>query len=491
MSAWDRIRAWFVKENKVTTEVGPKHNRISQFESPWVRFGERKALWRDLQAMDRNEPIVHTAADFLARFSTTFTDDRTETGFYLDGPEDEIGPLGPLAAMLQADAAEFVRYMVKFGDLFAENIFDEKRNLRRVKMFPYSYQINVNTDSFGRMLTGDPAQAMRERKPGIAAYDQVDENGFLIAAFHPYQITQFSFGSKQGLPYAEPMMACIVSASKRLRAMRDGLSIARLDRAYQTRLHRIPVPKGLNPKEAQDKVDAYKLTMTKDLTIPYDTDTADFKLAGRETPNMACTDLYTLRIYTDDGKMIDGDVVNLPADNANLQNLEDVFLLVREVLCGTGVPADFLNLSVGQRAFIDKMSSERREGFLYLCASLSQAYLAGVKSILELQWLLWGKMPSETSYRVVGPRISPREAEIAAKIDLQRANTAVLWSQLGLPEDLIGSIPLQLSPEDIDKWIEARKEAAERAAMIAAGQEEPREPQAEEDLARWSLRRSI
>jgi hypothetical protein len=50
---------------------------------------------------------------------------------------------------------------------------------------------------------------------------------------------------------------------------------------------------------------------------------------------------------------------------------------------------------------------------------------------------------------------------------------------------------LQLSPEDIDKWIEARKEAAERAAMIAAGQEEPREPQAEEDLARWSLRRSI
>lgn len=458
-----KLRNLLVKEPE-TTETGPKGDRLTTFSSPWTRFYDRKNLWNDIQTMDRDETIIATALNFIARFSTQFTDGTPQTGFVIEGPDDELEILDPLALLLQGNAFEHVRYMTKFGDLFAENVVDSDLNLVNVKMFPYSYQVNKNVDKFGRLRTGDPVEVMRMRAVDTAAYDQVDDNGSLLAAFHPYQIAHFSFGNKQGLQYTEPMLAPVISPCKRLRSMEDGLAIARITRAYQTRVHKIPVPMGSTEDEIKKKIAQYAENMTRDTTVPYDTSVGDFKVSSRQAP-LAVTDFYEARMFAGDGKTVDGDVTNLPADSANLENLEDIYLLLRRVLCGTGVPADFLNLSVGQRAFVDKTSAEKREAFLYLCQAVQMAYHLGVRGLCELQMLLHGRMPWETSYRIVQPRISPREAETAAKIDLTRANTALLWTNMGVPYEIVGPKVLQMTPAEVQKWV------ASGGKVVPAGQD--------------------
>lgn len=452
MGLIERIKA-LVGIKPETSETGPKSDRVIQFNSPWNRFYQRKALWRDLELMDKDDAIVARGLDFIARVSTQFVEGEKPTGFRIEAPENEEKILKLLVESLQRDAFEFVRYMVKQGDMFAEVVIDESMTVTRLKMFPYSYQINLNTDQFGRLNNGDPKVAMQTRAQGLAAYDQLDDHGHLIAAFHEFQIVQFSFGNKQGLSYTEPHLGPGVSVAKRLRAIEDALAVARLTRAYDRTVHHVPIPLGTNEAGIAQKIKQYKEIMSTDTTVPYDTNSAEFKVASKESPPAVDTAFFIPRIYTPEGKTVDGDVTNLEASNPNLHQLEDVYLLIRRLLAAIGVPADFLNLSVGQKSFIDKSSPERREAFLYLCCAVQTAYKMGLQWALEFQLLLHGILPWDTEFEIIMPQLSPNEADVAATIGLKRANTAVMWASIGVPKEIIGGIVLKMSVPEVDKWI--------------------------------------
>jgi len=456
MGLLDRIKlakaALFGNEPE-TTETGPKSDRVLQFTAPWGRFYQRKALWRDLELMDKDDAIIARGLDFISRVSTQFVEGEKPTGFLVNAPENEETLLAPLVRSLQRESFEFVRYMVKQGDMFTEVVVDESMTVSQLKMFPYSYQIEKNTDEFGRLLNGDPKVAMDKRVSGFAAYDQLSDTGQLLAAFNKWQIIQFSFGNKQGLNYAEPHLGPAVSVAKRLRAIEDGLAVARLTRAYPRTVHKIPIPASVNKDEVAKKIKEYKEMAGTDTTVPYDTTSAEFKVASKEAPPAVDTAFFIPRFWLPDGKTVDGDVTSLEADNPNLQNLEDVYLLIRRLLAAIGVPADFLNLAVGQKSFIDKASPERREAFLYLCCAVQTAYQVGLQWALEFQLLLHGIPPWDAQFEIVMPQLNPNEADVAATIGLKRANTAVMWASIGVPKEIIGGQVLKMSPVEVDKWL--------------------------------------
>ena len=458
---WERIKQWFSPPGP-TSEVGPKgERRVEYLASPWVRFYQRKNQWTDLDMMDKQEAPVARGLDFLARFATTFVDGEEGVGFRLEGPDDELKVLNPLVSLLQADSFELCRYPLKFGDAFAENVVDENGFIQRVKLFPRSYEIAKNVDEFGRLMTGSPRQAMRERKPGVAAYDQCDDYGILLAAFDPYQIIHFSFGTRQGEQYTEPHLGPAISLCKRIRHTMDQMSISRMDGTQAPEVHGIPVPIGASQKEVAAKIKEYRAQMGSDTRVPYDTGTTEFRISAQSTPPSADRRIYIPLLYNPhDGRTIAGTVTRLAADNPYLENLEDVMLLVRWLLCAIGVPADFLNLSVGQRAFIDKTTPEKREAFLYLCCALQQSFVRGIRSILDLQLLLQGQNPLKAQYRVIMPRINPREAEVAANINLKRAQTALYWQQLGIPAELTGERVLKMTPQQVAIWVQSAGEVA-------------------------------
>lgn len=454
------VRDWAAKvwrslvgSSPETTELGQKGGRTHYFQSPWVRFYQRKALWNDLDTMDKDDPIAARGLDFIARFATQF--ERGESvGFMLEGPEDELALLNPLANRLQPDVFEWTRYATKFGDNFIELVVSEDMEVVGAKMFPYSYQINVNKDKYGGLMTGDPQAAMKTKTAGLAAYDQLDDNGQLVAAFWPLQIVQLGFGNKQGLSYHEPLLACFTSGWKRLRATEDSLAIGRLTRSWPQRIHRIPVPLGLREDEVAGKIRQYRDMIGSDVTVPYDESTSEFAMSSRDTPPAVDTAYYLPRHYTADGtRTVDGDVENLEAANPNLNALEDVYLLLRRFLCAMGVPADFLNLSVGQRAFIDRTTPEKREAFLYTECALQLALRGALRQIFDTQLLLHGINPLQAQYQIVLPPISPFEVEVATNIQLKRAQTAIMWQTLGIPTEVVGRKVLQMSQSEIQAWV--------------------------------------
>ncbi len=449
-------------EKPATTEVGTKSERLTLLQSPWTRHYARKGLWKDIELLDDDEVIVARGLDFIARFATQFVhyapdESLPPAGFQVEAPDNEMAMLEPLITIMQRQAYENVRYMVKFGDLFSEIVLDTATgDIANVKMFPYAYQLQINTDKYGSLLAGDPRVAMKTQKPGIAAYEQRDDFGNMFAAFWPYQIAHWGFGPTQGKSYHKPMLGPVISPAKRLRAIEDGISIARLDRAYQTRVHHVPVPEGLGPDEELKTLSEYRDAMTQDVSAPYDTNTSDFRMSSQEAPYQADTDIYVTRKYLEDGKIIDADVTAIAADSANLENLQDVFLLIRRVLCGVQVPADFLNLAVGQRSFIDKTTPEKREAFLYLGLSVQGDYVPNLRALFQLQLLLSGHPnPFAAEFRIILPRISPREAEVSARIDVTRATTAAIWQSLGIPREISGRKVLQMTATEIEKWVQS------------------------------------
>lgn len=453
-------------EKRETTEGGPKTDRTRFWTNNWIRSSVRKGLWDDIEKIDRDEIVVARGFDFVTRFAITFSDDLWDddaaVGFRIESPnQQELDILAPIVRVLQENAFERVRYRVKFGDDFHEVVADpDLRIIANHKLFPYSYQIERNEDRFGRLLAGDPNEAMRLSKPGIAAFDQMDDYGKLLAAFWAVQITQGGFGPKQGLRYCEPLIGPAISSCKRFRSAKDALAIARLTRAWPTKIVPVPMPEGVEPQEAMERIREAADMMGVETTVPYDTDSGNFYVKSTDTPDAVDTTLFYPILYTQDGKMIDAQIKNLPADNPNLNALEDINLMVREIVCALTVPADSLNLSVGQRTFVDKMDPAKREAFLYVARAVQRSDRMVIQSVLDLQLVCHGRNPLKAKYSIVQPRINPREAEISANIDLKRAQTMAIWMKYGIPREVAGNRILQLHPADLEKWVQSEGEIA-------------------------------
>ena len=467
MSFFGKIAA-FLKRGETsvkTQEVGVKSgSKYFEYQSPWSRFANKKKLWDDLHDMDTEEPIVARGLDNIAGL-VTISDDDNITGFNIEGGDRELAALEPLVvnSNLKGQSFDLVRSMVLNGDHFLELVADERMLIARVKQFPYSWQMDVNWDEYGNLCNGNPNTAMLGYASTMAyrgtppAYTQKNSIGQSVAAFYPHQIVQMSFGFKGGLQYAEPLLACATPIWKRLRAKEDGLAAARLSRAYSQRIQRVPMPLGTTRDAVQNNLIEYREGISKDIVASYDSINTQFDMVSSEVPPSVDTDYYLPRMYTPDGsKVVDGDIENLEADNPHLTDIEDIYLDIRRLICAMGVPSKYLNLDVGQKAFLDKSSEEAREAFAYLILRVTRVYRSTLKQIFDLQLLLSGINPLTADYQIITPTsLPPSATRTAAQIDTLRSQTAMMWAKLGMPVEVIGSRALRLTAGELDQWMKA------------------------------------
>jgi len=448
--AWQALFSSSGEEYGPKSTEGPLYNNLAV---PWVRFDQRKKLWIDLMDMDEQDSIPARALDIITRFAVIFPDEELQ-GFKLDAPPNELDILEPLAVLFQENSFEWARCMVHWGSHFVEIITDDDFNIVRLKPFPYPYQIQINTDEYGNLRHDDPDKVMKNNKMYVAAYEQYNDNQQLLAAFYPYQILHLGFGVTHGKVYYEPILACVTGVWKRLRAKEDGLAIARLVRAFPQRIHKIPVPIGATAEQTWNKISEYRNSMNVDTLVGYDSTNTRFRLVERQAPTAVDTDYYITRLYTPDGsRIVDGDIENLDASNPYLENLDDIYLDLRRVICALQTPMTYLNMRVGQKSFIDKSTEGEEESFAYLIKHVQHAYLKGVRQVFDLQLLLHGINPLTAKYTLIPPRISPSESQKSSRIDNLRAQTALMWAKLGLPPEVIGSQILNLSSAQIAAWM--------------------------------------
>lgn len=479
-------RMWhqITKTNKVDTEVlysagGNNKTGPSNFEMPWVLPDNRKDVCLAINMMDKHDSLVANAMDTYATFASCWKNASmvNNFGFKIEIASDEndissakkeLTPeekkaLDILHTMiadtgLNANTKEFMRSMAKYGDLFTELVFDDKNNIKRIKMFPEPWTIIRNEDTYGRLKTGDPEITMEDpsKHRDDSAFIQVDDADNVIAAFYPYQIVQWSYGRKGGKKYSESIFAGVVTPWKRLYAQEDSLAFARLSRAFDKMIHRIPISAGTTPQEAADIVEKYRKTMTTDETISYDSTNEIFEIQSARNPLSVTTDFYLARFYTDDGKTIDGDIENMKGGTTSLDNINDIYWGMNRILGGMGVPMTYLNMRVGgMKSFVDKTPEDAKEAFATSVIALQDAHEKGLREIFDLQLVLKGILPESINYRIVYPKIMSNSVLDMNSITHTNAASAKIWMDLGVPPEIVGIKLLGLTPQEVEVWIQS------------------------------------
>lgn len=490
MNVFTRMWKTLVGTNKIDTEVlhsagGNSKPSPSNFKMPWVLSDSRKNVCLDINMMDKHDSLVANAIDTYATFASCWKNVSmvNNFGFKVEIASDENDissakkqltseekkALDILHTMventgLNANTKEFMRSMTKYGDLFTELVFDDKNNIKRIKMFPEPWTIIRNEDEYGRLKTGDPKVTMEDpsKHRDDSAFIQVDDAGNVTAAFYPYQIVQWSYGRKGGNKYSESIFAGVVTPWKRLYAQEDSLAFARLSRAFDKMIHRIPISTGTTPQEAADIVEKYRKTMTTDQTISFDNTNEIFEVQSADNPLSVTTDFYLARFYTDDGKTIDGDIENMKGGTTSLDNINDIYWGMNRILGGMGVPMTYLNMRVGgMKAFVDKTPEDAKEAFATSVIALQDAHERGLREIFDLQLVLKGILPENINYRIVYPKIMSNSVLDMNSITHTNAASAQIWIGLGIPPEIVGSKLLDLTPQEIETWVASLNENAE------------------------------
>ena len=478
---------------------GPANRGMGNLVMPWVRWDSRKKLEEDLVFMDKNSPIVARMLDRTADYATIFDEDEgLPLGFKIQTAEGDgeqptaiqkkgvavVNEMVERVNLTGQSCWDTMRGMVGKGNVFTEVVLDkDTEHIAAVRQFRNSWQIEKNLDNSGNLKAGDPVEAVRDpKKSHEAAYIQIDEIGKVIAAFWPYQMNHWTFGPLGGNIYAEPVGAAGIKAFKRLDAGMDSLGVARVVRAWDTNVHIIPIPAGLSGDEVAEKIQEYQYSMEQDETTTYDSSSGNFQSTPKYSPFDVSRDIYVPEFYTTDGKVVAGDIKKLLPSTAALQHLEDLELGINLLVCTFGVPIEILGLDIGKKPMVDKTAPLGMEAFSKYLRRLQFNHATGLKALFDLELLLNGINPMQPLYKIMYPGISPQTAEANAKILLTKGQTALYYSKMMVPEELIGKKALDFDANDVAVWKanvqkkETEAKAAQAAQAKAIGVEPKKAP---------------
>ena len=445
------IKKLFNKTEETSKGLGLVKKSHWEVETPWQVYEDRKNLWNDYQHIDLHSALVARALDVIAEFCTTFPEP-TATGIYAEADSDEISTvLNQMINRLSFNhsAFEYVRYMVKFGEMFHEIVLNsDEKGINRSKFFPYSYQILINWDEFGRLKQGDPT--IGKTQPEFSAYEQCDEANEIIAAFWPSQIVQFKGGVAQGERYPTALLYPARNLYRNLEIKQNCLVLNQMARLQHKLIARVPILAG-SPTAVQDEImKNFADSFSEKKTIYSDTGGTVLTTTVGQAEKTSIDTIFTPRIYTEDGKIIDYGFEALKIIDDLEADLEDLKLDMALLLARLGVPAKYLNLNLS-RSFITK-EEEPNEAFLRFIRRIQSNYMQGVATVCQYELVLKGIDPTKNIFDLIMPKMSWLSTQSVAKTELLRANTAAIWSKLGLPPEIIAKNFINLSAEDIKKW---------------------------------------
>ncbi len=459
-------------------------------ELPWETEFSRKRQFEDIEAMDRDDGIISRCLDLIAERATVGEGDRfaywfktRDTVFDKDSVErsDNVKLVEEAVRILNnmllrtgintsARAWDDIRAIVKFGNWFWEITFGipgrtdnirlfQRRSVNdtpyisRVKPFPYPYQIVCNVDIIAEKKSGKPGFC----GPGEAAWEQYSETGDLIAQWDAYEIVHATFGSRQGGVYATPILEPLRRHWRRLRAKEDSMAVARITRAYPRLKHKILVPASASPNEVQQAFNLYRENVEVQKSMSVNESTGSIITSARHTPIDVETDFYLASYYTDDGRVVSGDVEEVGGSAPHLADLTDIYWDVARILARIGVPMKYLNIYIeSARPFIEQDQETVDEAFARFILRLQAAYREAIWHVAMLELLLNGINPMEVadSIEITLPAVSLMGSHIQSRILNLRAQTALIWQKLGIPEGIIGDKVLEMTNNEVVEWME-------------------------------------
>lgn len=412
-----------------TTDTGASDALYTSFtDRIWQVYYDRRAIYFDLRDMDINDPVVHTALDVIADCVTGYENvdvDGFEWQLEVQN-EKALQVLTDLKSRLRlgSEVWQVTRKFVQFGEEFREIVVDDELNVVRFKSLP-SYQVAPNFDQWGNKVAG------WQQRPETNVPQQVVE-------FEEWQIIPFIAGARRGY-FGTGLMTASRRSWRRLQKMADGMAIARMTRAYDKLLHRVPVKQEWDLKRQQEVILKYKENMTKRRGLD-----SDGQLYLRDDPLTVGTDFY----IPDDGTKRGGIDV-LASQNMQLMNVEDLNYHLNELLCGLRVPRKYLNYPLDGGSMGDAGLTAEDIQFARTLRSHQCVLREGLVLLARWALLFKGFRADELGVGVRLAKISAQDHLQNAKIQFTLAQAASLFAQTlltgGLPPELVGAKYMELS----------------------------------------------
>ncbi len=231
-----------------------------------ARFGElfrlefaRKARYREYDEMDYGAGAAQLDALVDA---CTVSDDGRQYGFQVKAGAKYQGVIDRIIERtdLNRQIRTFLRTVAKYGDLFVAPVFDEELNIVSFEA-PHPRQIKKNVDDSHRLQRGYDKD--KDGKPTVPlAFQMIDDTGHIVAGWEAPFMRHIRFdGVRQEhlhhhiysmTSFFEPMR----KDWRKLQMIEEGMTIARLSRAYPTRVHYLDHT-GKTTDERQKATDNY------------------------------------------------------------------------------------------------------------------------------------------------------------------------------------------------------------------------------------------
>lgn len=388
-----------------------------------VQFG-RRSVYRDLQDMDEQDPIISTALDVLADCVTGYENVQKD-GFDWELRKSSrrayrVLEDGKTRLDLGTEAWHVTRGFVRNGEEYREIVMDEQDRVVKFKSLP-AYTITPKTDEWGNQV------------PGWLQYPDVGGGYGSFAGrkpipFESWQIIDFVYGARRG-HYGTGLMMPARRTWKRLQQIEDGMAIARQLRAYDKLLHRVPVRPEWSETRVQQAIQNYKDSMTRRKVLD---SIGNIRLTNR--PLTVETDIY----IPEDGTRR-GSVDLVSASNVQLSHIADVEYHQKLLLARTKVPRKFLNLGRGEKGVLTDGSLTAEDIQFARTLRTAQAVLRrGYLQLGALMLFMQGFDARELGLTIRLAKISTTDALQDAKIALTWAQTAEILSRL------LGTLPPEL-----------------------------------------------
>lgn len=421
-----------VDDNIVSTGITDT-TTITYMANAWRVYQNRKSIYQDIERMDSEDEIVATALDIIADCVVSYADTNTPENCLRIRSKNKEAELilNNLSRRLnlQREIWQIARDMVKQGNEFREICID--RQAMQVVAFKQtiSYQIYPKTNSRGDKCPGWTLKTDGDVFTG-KEYD-----------LEEWQIAPFIFGVKRGY-LSVPPLAPARRGWIRLAKIEDGMAIARLLRAYDKMVHRIPVKEQMSKEEVLTRIRMYKDAITKRRILDS---------SGLVTQVDAPLDVQT-DFYLPEDESGRGGVELLSANNAQLGNLNDVIYHREKLLSRLQVPIAYLQITTAQKTHIAAGASKTANveiQFARMLRRVQRELIEGLSRLFDMELLLHGIAPEQDLYSVEMTPINTKDLKEDADIELTYAQAAVYFVQAfgTLPPALLADKFMRLSPD--------------------------------------------
>jgi hypothetical protein len=449
------------------TNLDPDRGSLNVVPTQWKVAQDRKSMYMDIENMDRNDELVSTALDITANNGADFLDDVDQRIRFKSKDKEVLQVLERMSERLNLNDLvwQLVRECAMHGSIFREVVLDRTSDTSPFiadfkQTIPFHIWPNLNEKG--------------DKLPGWVVKLDLDVYNGGGERLAEWQIVPFIFGARKGW-LSVPPLASARSGYQRLAKIEDGMAVARLIRAYDKMVHKIPVGKEWEKDQILTAIRTYRDAITKRKV-----ETTDGLVNQLDNPLDVQTDFYV----PDDGSGR-GDVHMLTSNNTNLGNLMDVYYAREKLLARLRVPIEMLQLTSQQKTHISgkggDMSAAQVQFAKYL-RSLQAVLRRGISRLCDIELML--QCPEKYAsgqrnlYTIELCSIDTADPQQDAALLLTLGQACVYFLEAfgALPPQLMASKFMNLTSDeqemmkafldsDAERILEARIEALENEAL--------------------------